>query len=188
MMPNPRLASRYAKSILDLAIEKGQLENVYNDMLFLQAACRGSREFVSFLRSPVIKSDKKSKILDAITGGKVSALTTAFIKLLLNKEREGHLPEIANAFVDQYKDYKGIRVVKLTTAVPVDDSIKKIILEKVKEGQNGHSIELDTAVREELIGGFILEIGDRLLDTSVAHELKEIKKQFENNDFIYKIR
>ena len=93
MMPNPRLAARYAKSILDLSIEKGQVENVYKDMVLLQDTCKGSREFVNLLRSPVIKPDKKGKILDAILTGKISPLTAAFIKLLLNKERESHLPE-----------------------------------------------------------------------------------------------
>lgn len=188
MMPNPRLAARYAKSILDLSIEKGQVENVYKDMVLLQDTCKGSREFVNLLRSPVIKPDKKGKILDAILTGKISPLTAAFIKLLLNKERESHFPEIATAYIDQYKTYKGIQVVKLTTAVPVGEDVKKAILERIKTGQNGHTIELDTTVREELIGGFIVEIGDRMVDSSVAHELNNIRKQFQNNDFIYKIR
>src|ERR1700744_6479021 len=112
MMPNPRLAARYAKSILDLSIEKGEMENVYNDMLFLKAICKSGQEFVNLLRSPVNKPDKKGKILDAILGGKISTITTAFIKLLLHKERESYLPEIATAFVDQYKVHKGIQVVK----------------------------------------------------------------------------
>jgi F-type H+-transporting ATPase subunit delta len=187
-MPNPRLAARYAKSILDLSIEKGQLENVYKDMLLLQATCKGSREFVNLLRSPVIKPDKKGKILDAILGDKISTITTAFIKLLLNKERESNLPEISTAYIDQYKTYKGIQVVKLTTAVPVGEEVKRAILDKVQSVQNGHSIELDTVVREELIGGFVLEIGDRMVDASIAHELNNIRQQFQNNDFIYKIR
>jgi F-type H+-transporting ATPase subunit delta len=188
MTPNPRLAARYAKSILDLAVERGQLEEVYKDMLFLDTACRMSKEFVNMLRSPVIKADKKGKILDAVTAGKVSPLTVAFYKLLLAKEREGHLPEIATAFIAQYKAYKGIEIVKLTTAVPVGEEVKQEILARIKDGHDLQHIELDTAVREELIGGFILEIGDRMVDASVAHELHEIKKQFENNDFIYKIR
>jgi F-type H+-transporting ATPase subunit delta len=188
MTPNPRLSARYAKAILDLAIEKGQLENVYSDMLFLQSVCRMSKDFVNMLRSPIVNADKKGKVLDAVTAGKVSPLTVAFYKLLLAKEREGHLPEIATAFIAQYKAYKGIEIVKLTTAVPVGENVKQEILARIKDGHDLQHIELDTSVREELIGGFILEIGDRMVDASVAHELHEIKKQFENNDFIYKIR
>ncbi|GGB07150.1 ATP synthase F1 subunit delta [Puia dinghuensis] len=188
MMPNPRLAARYAKSILDLSIEKGELEEVYKDMLLLQDTFRSSHELVNLLRSPIIKADKKGKILDAIFAAKISSLTRAFITLLLNKEREGNLPEIAVAFVQQYKDYKGISVVKLTTAVPVSDDIKQALLQKLRTERQLQQIELDTDVRQELIGGFILEIGDQRIDTSVAFELNNIRKQFQNNDFIYKIR
>jgi F-type H+-transporting ATPase subunit delta len=185
---NPRLAGRYAKSILGLAIEKGQLDDVYNDMLFLQAVCRGSRELVILLRSPVIKADKKGKVMDAITAGRVSPLTTAFIRLMLVKDREGYLPEIAAAFVSQYKAYKGIQIVTLTTAVPVDEDTRKTVLDKVRTARQLQQIELDTHVDEELIGGFVLEIGDEMVDASIAHELNKIRKQFNNNDFIYKIR
>ena len=188
MTPNPRLAARYAKSILDLSVERGQLEEVHNDMLLLKATCRSSNDFVSLLRSPIIKADKKGKILDAILSGKIGPLTTAFIKLLLNKEREGHLPEIATAFVDQYKVYKHIQTAKLTTAVPVSEDLKQSILQKVQASEQGQQIELTMEVNEDLIGGFILEIGDRRVDASVAFELNNIRKQFENNDFIYKIR
>ena len=103
-MPNPRLASRYAKSLLDLAVEKGQLEQVYADMLWLRSVCKSNRDFVNFLKSPIIKNDKKAKILEAVTGGRINPLTAAFNKLLVNKSRESHLPEIITAFIKQYKE------------------------------------------------------------------------------------
>jgi len=187
-MPNPRLAARYAKSLIDLAIEKGQLEAVYNDMLLLQQLIRGSRELASLLKSPIINPDKKDKILDAITAGKVSPITTTFNKLLLSKGRESYLPEIVASFIDQYKEHKGIHTVKLTTAVPVTEDVKKAIMDKISADKNLKNIELVTAVDESLIGGFVLEIGDELVDGSIAFDLKNIKKQFQNNDFIYKIR
>jgi F-type H+-transporting ATPase subunit delta len=188
MAPNPRLAARYAKSILDLAVERGELETIYKDMVFLRAICRSSRDLVNLLNSPVVKADKKRQILEAITAGRISPLTTAFNALLMSKEREAYLPEIAAAFEEQYKVYKGIQTVKLTTAVPISESVKKTILDKVKQERKVPQIDLETAVREELIGGFVLEIGDKLIDASVAYDLHKIKQQFENNDFIYKIR
>jgi F-type H+-transporting ATPase subunit delta len=187
-MPNPRLAARYAKSLLDLAVEKDQLEAVYNDMRFLQDLIRGSRELTNLLKSPIINPDKKDKILDAITAGRVSVTISTFIKLLVAKGREIYLAEIVHAFIEQYKTYKGIQTVKLTTAVPVGEELKKAIVAKVSGERNADKIELVTAVDENLIGGFVLEIGDELVDGSVAFDLKNIKKQFQNNDFIYKIR
>jgi F-type H+-transporting ATPase subunit delta len=187
-MMNPRLAGRYAKSLLGLAIERNQLEDAHDDMLFLQNVCKSNREFTVVLKSPVIPPDKKEAILEAVTKGKIGALTDSFIRLLIRKGRETNLPEIASAFIDQYKAYKQIYSIKLTTAAPVSDEIKKEIVEKVKSQSDMKNIELTAAVDEDLIGGFVLQIGDTLVDASVAYDLNAIKKQFLNNDFIYKIR
>jgi F-type H+-transporting ATPase subunit delta len=187
-MPNPRLASRYSKSILDLAIEKGQLEQVYADMLYLQQLNKSSREFLSMLRSPVVTSDKKLAVIDAITSGKISELTSAFTRLLVNKGREAVLPEIITAFVNQYKQHKNIHVVKLTTAVPVSEEVKNTLVARVRQTGGLQNIELETVVDPNIIGGFVLQTGDKLVDASIAYDLKEISRQFENNDFIYKVR
>ena len=87
-MPNPRLASRYAKSLLDLSIEKDQLEQVFADMQWLNAVCKSNRDFVNMLRSPIINADTKKKILETITGGHISAMTTMFNQLLVSKDRK----------------------------------------------------------------------------------------------------
>ncbi len=187
-MPNPRLAARYAKSLIDLALEKSELEAVYADMLLLQSVCKSSKEFVSILKSPVISADKKQKILDAITNGKISTLTASFNKLLIAKHREDVLVEIIPAFIEQYKEHKGIYIVKLTTAVPVSDELKNAIVDKIKSSTSMKNIELNTEVKESLIGGFVLEANGQLVDASVAYDLNTVRKQFQNNDFIYKIR
>lgn len=187
-MPNPRLAARYAKSLVDLSIERGELEVVYADMQWLEAVCKSSREFVNVLRSPVITSDKKEKIVEAVTSGKVSELTAAFKRLLINKGRESYLPEIITAFISQYKQYKNIYIVKLTTATTVSEEMKNEIVNQVKKTSDMQNIELETSVNSDLIGGFVLQAGDKLVDASIAYDLKAIAKQFDNNDFVYKIR
>jgi F-type H+-transporting ATPase subunit delta len=187
-MPNPRLAARYAKSLIGLAMERGQLEQVYSDILFLQSVCKGSNEFVTLLKSPVIKADKKAAIIEAVTNGKVGDLTSAFNKLLIHKGRESNLPEIITAFIDQYKLHKGIYTIKLTTATPVSDELKQQIIEKLKQQHPGKQIELKAEVKESIIGGFLLEMGGSLVDASIAYDLNKIRSQFTNNDFIYRIR
>ena len=106
-MRNPRLAFRYAKSLLDLALEKGQLEQVYADMLYLQQLTDRSREFLNLLRSPVVPNEKKLIAIDAVITKNVSPMTDAFVKLLVRKNRDGDLPDIITAFIQQYKDEKG---------------------------------------------------------------------------------
>ena len=187
-MSNVRLATRYAKSLIGLATERGELEKVFGDMEWLQSLCKGNRDFITMLRSPVIKSDTKGKIVKAVAGDKISALTNSFMHLLISKGREGALPEIANSFIQQYKDFKKIYPIKLTTASPVSEELKNTIINHIKATTEMQNIELETVVNEDIIGGFVLQAGDKLVDASIAYDLKEIARQFENNDFIYKVR
>ncbi|MDQ3842500.1 MAG: ATP synthase F1 subunit delta [Bacteroidota bacterium] len=173
---------------MDLATEQGNLEQVYNDMLYLQQLTKGSREFLNLLRSPVIKGDRKIKIVEAVTAGNISDLTAAFNRLLISKAREDVLPEIITAFIKQYKEQKGIHSVKLTTAVPASENVKNAIVNQIRKTSDMQKIELETIVDPKIIGGFVLETGDKLVDASIAYDLKEIARQFENNDFIYRVR
>jgi F-type H+-transporting ATPase subunit delta len=186
-MPNPRLATRYAKALLDLSIEQGNLEEVFSDMQWLDAVCKSNRDFTNLLRSPIVKEQTKIKVIDAVVDDKIGFLTKAFIKLLVAKNREANLDEIATAFTDQYRKYKNIQIVKLTTAAPVSDTLKSTILAQLKiDGLQ--NIQLEEKVNPDLIGGFVLEVGDKMIDTSIAYELKAIAKQFKNNDFVYRVR
>ena len=186
-MPNARLAGRYAKSILDLAIEQGQLEAVCADMKYIQAVCNASSEFVNMLRSPIIKADQKNSILSAVLQNKVGVLTNSFIVLLVKKGRESDLHEIANTFIEQYNAMKGIHQVTLTTAVEISADMKNSIEQKVKSDNSFASVELTTKTDESLIGGFVLEFNNNLLDASISRDLKDIKKQFLKNEFVGKI-
>ncbi|MCW3092034.1 MAG: synthase delta chain [Ferruginibacter sp.] len=187
-MNNPRLATRYAKSIIDLAVEQNQLDAVYNDMKFILRICKSNPDFVALLRSPIIKPTIKGKIIGSIVKERVSALTAAFIKLLVVKTRELNLPEIADAFVDQYNTINNIHKVKITTAVAMSEPLKAALLSKVIANTPIGSIDLETVVDEKLIGGFILETGGRSLDTSVLKDLNEVKKQFNNNEYLHRLR
>jgi F-type H+-transporting ATPase subunit delta len=187
-MPNPRLAARYAKSLVDLSIERNQLELVYKDMQYLQAVCKSSPDFVNVLRSPIIKGDKKLKILTAITEGKISELTASFNRLLVNKTREEYIPEIIVSFIGQYNELNGIHTVKLTTAEPVTDALKQSIVNKIKAETSLQKIELETAVKPDLIGGFVLEFNNNLVDASIARDLRDIKKQFRENIYVPQLR
>ncbi|MFL9481303.1 ATP synthase F1 subunit delta [Chitinophagaceae bacterium LWZ2-11] len=187
-MRNPRLADRYAKSLIDLAIEKNQLESVYADMQYISAVCKSSDEFSSLLASPIIKADKKNAVLTALTKGKVNVITETFNTLLVNKGREAVLPEIAEAFIDQYFVLKGIHKVKLTTATSVGEEVKKAIEAKIQTSDIKGSIHLETKVDEKLIGGFVLEFDNNIVDASVAKALNDIKKQFASNYYINKLQ
>ncbi len=183
-MSNTRLAHRYAKSIIDLSIERNQLEVVYADMKYLQAVCKASPEFRTLLASPIIKSDKKEAIIRAVTAANVSDLTNAFTKLLTTKGREGDLLEITNSFIAQYNEMKGIHIVKLTTAVEISKELKQSIQAKANTVTPSGTVELETKVNPDLIGGFLLEFDNKLVDASIQRDLNDIKKQFLKNYYV----
>lgn len=187
-MQNPRLAERYAKSLIDLSTEFNELEPVHNDIQLLQALCSSSRELVLMLNSPIINADKKFKILTAVSQGKITKITQTFIKLLCSKNRESSLPEIIASFIQQYNTIKGIHRVKLTTATPVSETIKNSFIEKIKAASSIKNIELEAKVNENLIGGFMLEMDGKLVDATILRDLNDVKKQFANNDYIHKLR
>ncbi|UYQ93262.1 ATP synthase F1 subunit delta [Chitinophaga horti] len=186
-MQNPRLASRYAKAVVDLAVEKNELEAVHTDMQLLKAIFKSNPDVVALLKSPIIKADKKVKILGAVLEGKISAITAGFVKLITEKSRESALPQVAEEVIKQYNVIKNITTVKITTAVPVATETLDAIRLKAEQTA-GRKVTMESAVNPELIGGFVLETGDQLFDASVQRDLKDIKKQFLSNIYVSDIR
>jgi F-type H+-transporting ATPase subunit delta len=187
-MPQPRLAGRYAKSLIDLSIEQHQLDVIYADIVRLQSLCKESKELLNLLRSPVVKADKKLSILEQAIFGHFNKLTVAFIRLLVQKGRESVLPEIAFAFIEQYNQINDIHLVKLITATPVSEEVKSLFAQKVKEATSVKKVELEAHVNESLIGGFQLEFDGKLVDASIARDLRNIRKQFGQNIYVSTIR
>lgn len=187
-MQNPRLAGRYAKSLVVLAQEQNQLEAVYADMKYLQDVCKQSREFANVLRSPVIRNEVKEKVLTEVVSKNISLLSNSFLQLLVRKNREANLAEIAAAVIDQYNEIKDIHRVKLTTATPVSEELKTSIASKVKTDAGLANVELVTEVKESIIGGFQLEYKGNLIDASIARDLRDIQKQFQKNIYVQNIR
>lgn len=186
-MLNPRLASRYAKSLIDISVERNSLEETLKDMQLLDAVCKQNSEFVAMMRSPVIKADKKTAIIEAIFSNRISVLTITFLKLLISKGREQSIDEIAVAFIVQYRLNKKMRMVKLTTATAVDATVVEVLRSKLANMYHESTIHIETAVDASLIGGFILDMGDKQMDASVARDLNDIKKQFSKNLYVSQI-
>ena len=187
-MQNPRLADRYAKSLVDIAIEQNKLDALYSDMQGINALCNESKDFVMLMRSPVVKADKKNAVIKALFEGKIDHVTHTFLNLIINKGREYFLPEIASAFIAQYKKRNNITEVVLTTSEALDESMIANLKEKVLAQLQGQTIDLTTKVDPSLIGGFVLEANNNLFDASVIRDLNDIKKQFLKNEYIPDIR
>ncbi|MBC7449943.1 MAG: ATP synthase F1 subunit delta [Cytophagales bacterium] len=175
-MKETRVAYRYAKSLVDLAAEKGLLDQVNADMTFIERVCVQNRTLVLAMKNPIIHVDKKEAILQSIFGGRVNEFTMSLLKLLTKKHRENVVFEIAMEFQRQYREKMGIKLVEVTTTVPLTDdqrtNFRKILASKAS------SIELIEKLDSSIIGGFILKMDDEQVDESVRAKLNTLKNKF----------
>lgn len=183
-MPNFRLASRYAKSILNLAVETGQLDTVLKDMKVIEAAVENNRELELLLESPIIKADKKKSVLNAVFANMVSELTLKFINLMVSKGRERNLASVAKSFEQLYNQRSGIQEVQVVTATEVTPEVRQMIEAKAAQLAPGKQIKMNLSVDPDLIGGFIIEVGDVRYDASVRRELNNLKRMFSQNAYV----
>ncbi len=183
-----RVASRYAKSVLDLAIESNRLEKVKDDMQSLQTLIGNSKDLAAFLKSPVIQFARKQAILQGLFAGKIDELTLKFILLLAGKQRESLLPEIVIQFMDQYRALKHISVVHVVSASELSAEQIQMLKSKIESSPVGfENVEIHTRIDPSLIGGFVVELDDKVLDASVRHHLEGLRKGFKTNLYESKI-
>lgn len=174
-MQGVKVAERYAEALLNLSIEKKLVDTVVKDMRILLATANENEDFTNFLSTPLVKEDKKAKILHHIFSD-FQEITTKFNELITRNKREVLLPLIAEEFIKKVNEINGIVPVTLTTADPLDAKVKESILEKLKIMIKG-SVELTEEIDEDLIGGFTVRMGDTKIDASIALQLNNLKQR-----------
>lgn len=174
-MSDFRVASRYAKSLLDLAVEKSVLDRVNQDMILLEKTCQKNRDFTLMLKNPVISHDKKFAILKRVFEGKVHPITLSIFEITSRKNREDILPEVAKVFHSLYNQKMGITRAKVTTTFKLDQKLRDRFIQIVKDISHKNQVELEEEVNDDLIGGYILNIEDKQIDDSLHTKLQELK-------------
>jgi len=182
-----RIASRYAKSLIELAVDQDKLERVLEDVETFKALSE-NRDFHLFIKSPLIKGEKKIQVLHLLLKDRYDKLTIAFIDILVRKGRETYMPEIAKEFLDQYKKIKHISTVKLTTATKLSEETMSQLHKKLQKSLlTEDHVEITTKVDPELVGGFIVEFDDFVYDASLSHKIDELRKEFSENLYVSQI-
>jgi F-type H+-transporting ATPase subunit delta len=171
-MKDARAAIRYAKAILNLAKDSKEEMVVNDDMLFIANTISENDEFEVMLRSPIVKSSDKIKVLNALFNTKVNNITLGLFHLLRDNKRISMLYAIAKQYAIIYDFDRHMQVAKVTTAVPLTAKIEA---------------NLENVINESILGGFILRVGDVQYDASISNYLNELKKEFDNSHYIPKI-
>lgn len=175
-MKSTRAASRYAKALLDLAVELNDVERVKADTEFALNTINSSRDLRLFLASPVVKEKQKKAIIAQLFTPHVGKTTLHFMLLIAQQGREGMLAEIFESFVLQYKASKNILDATVRVSAKVADATIATI-QGMLEKSLGKTIDLTTVVDDKLIGGYIIEMDNYRLDASVAGSLQKLKRE-----------
>ncbi|WP_343748862.1 ATP synthase F1 subunit delta [Fluviicola sp.] len=174
-MKSSKSASRYAQALLDLAIEQNKVEAIAADMKYMATVCAENRDLELMLESPVVKADKKIAVLNAVFD-QFDKATASFVELIVKNGREAYLPQIAASFDAILKEHQGIIPVTLISAQKLDDKVKNEIVSKVQASTSG-TVELTEKIDPDLIGGFIVRMGDNQIDASVASQINKLKQR-----------
>ncbi len=178
-MKDSRAAIRYAKAVLDLAVQNKAADLVEKDVRVIAATIADNKELSGLLASPVVKSATKKKALVEIFKGS-HQITLGLVDLLIQNKRISMLEETALKYIILNEQLKGQDVAFVTTALPLTPELEKSVLKKVTE-LTGSKVTLENKVDETIIGGFVLRIGDLQYDASIANTLSNLKREFTNS-------
>lgn len=177
-MSGTRAAIRYAKAILDSALTNGAAQDVYNDMASIASTIEGNEELNTFILNPTIGVGVKEAALTEVFAN-VNGVTKSLFHLLFENKRFEILADVASQYKIQFDEMNGLEVAKVTTAIPMDSALEAKVSEKIKEFSD-KKVTIQNIVDPSIIGGFILRIGDKQYNASIANRLQVLKREFSN--------
>ena len=183
-MSSSPVIRRYARALIELAQEKGTLEEVRRDMALVHQTIKHERELQLLLKSPLVKPDRKARILDKVFASSITEITGRFIAIMVRKGREVLLPQVAENFLAQYQVIKNIHPFSVTSAVKLSDAARTEVLAIAATLSPGKLIELSETVDPSIIGGIVLRLGDEQYDASVSRRLHDQRKRFSENPYV----
>lgn len=174
-MKSTKAASRYAKALLEIAIEQKMIDSILGDMKFLMQANNDAPDFGALIASPIVNANKKIQIFESVFD-QFEEASMSFIKLITKNRREALLPEIAASFEMLVKEHRGIVPIKLISAIRLNETTKQTILAKIKGSIKGE-LEVVEEIDESLIGGFMVRMGDVQIDASISSQFNNLKQR-----------
>ena len=166
----------YGDALFEEAMEKNVLSQWYEEIGALRTIFLENPDLAQFLNHPQIMKEEKKKVVETIFFGKLSEGLLGFLVTVIEKGRQNDMIPICDYFTDRVKAYKKIGVVKVTSALPLSEDQKKRVEERLLETTGFVSLETEYAVDESLLGGLVIRIGDRVVDSSIKTRLEEIRR------------
>lgn len=169
-----KIIEPYSEALLELAVSTNTLDEVNNDMNVVLQFLSNSESFQKFLANPLITQSAKKKVVNDILGEQISQSTLKFLMVLVDRGRIAFVDSVAQRYLELSYRQASIEIATVTAAVQLSSQQQKNLVEKLKKITGAEQVKLQLKVNPELIGGFVVEIGSKLIDTSLAGQLKKI--------------
>lgn len=171
------ISKTYGEALFDLGVEKGTIDALFEEGKAVLEAVANTDDLIKFLNNPQIDGSEKLTVVKNIFSKFVSDDLTGFIVTIVEKGRQSSLVEIFEYFVAKVKEYKHIGVVYVTTPLPLGENEKDAVVKKLLSITDYVSLEMNYSIDESLIGGMVIRIGDRVVDSSIKNKLNGLTKE-----------
>lgn len=185
-MQDYRININYAKALFMLAGETGQQDEVAKDMRLVNELCAENHVLAVVFNNPVVKEAKKVGILHELLDERVSRLTQVFLTFVVKKKRSVNLKGISAAYLELFRDSRGIVLSNLTTADEADEEMKEAVRNAIGK-YTGRTVELTTATDPKALGGFAMSFDNKMYDTRLSTKLEKLRREFDRNDYESKL-
>lgn len=170
------ISKTYGDALFELAVEEDKIDVLLEETVQLQKILAENEDFGRLMNHPKIIKEEKIEVAKTVFAGRVSEELFGFLTIIISKDRYREIDEILKYFVAKVKEYKGIGIATVTTAVPLKDSQCKEVEKKLLDTTRYQSMEISYDVDASLIGGMEIRIGDRVVDSSIRTKLSELQK------------
>ncbi len=171
------VSKTYGEALFELAVEEGREEELLSEIRTLKEILAENADFGKLMNHPKVLKEDKLDVLTNVFTDRVSPEILGFLRLVVLKDRYGQIDEILDYFIDEVKALKGIGIAFVTTALPLDDSMKSKVEQKLLDTTEYRSMEMHFDVDEDIIGGMIIRIKDRVVDSSVKTQLNRLQRE-----------
>ena len=171
------VSTTYGEALFELAVEEGREEEFLSEVAQLKSLLDENPDFGKLMNHPKILKEEKLKVVEEVFGGRISKELLGFLHLVVSKDRYGDIDAILDFFISEVKKLKGIGIAYVTTAADLNEAKKKEIEAKLLATTSFQKMEMHYQVDEDLIGGMVIRIGDRVVDSSVRTKLFELQRE-----------
>ncbi len=171
------VSKTYGDALFELALEEDKLDTLFEESKVVKDVFQSNDELVKLLNHPKINKEEKIKVIENIFGGRASKDIIGFLTIIIKKERQKEIVSILEYFISVVKEYKNIGVAYVTTAFELSDEKKKNIVDKLIATTKYNEIEMIYIVDESIIGGMIIRIGDRVVDSSIRTKIDKLSRE-----------